>query len=105
MKRIRQELIKRDGERCTNKPCGRTTDLTVDHIIPLSHGGGNELRNLRFLCWPCHEFLNKYEELPPEQLPERKKPKDEDEMTETDTPWSEWTDYDFWDYHEGTLDD
>lgn len=38
---------------CGHLGCDQTTDLTVDHIIPLSRGGTDELSNLRFLC-RCH---------------------------------------------------
>jgi hypothetical protein len=41
-----------DNYRCAN--CGSTQDLTVDHIIPVSKGGGNERSNLRTLCRPCN---------------------------------------------------
>jgi len=34
--------------------CGTPSDLTVDHIIPLSKGGTNDLANLRVLCRPCN---------------------------------------------------
>ena len=42
----------RDGFRC--RSCGATTDLTVDHIVPLVRGGTNELRNLQTLCRSCN---------------------------------------------------
>lgn len=35
---------------CSHSECNETTDLTVDHIVPLSRGGTDELSNLRFLC-------------------------------------------------------
>lgn len=35
---------------CSQSDCGQTTDLTIDHIAPLSRGGTDELNNLRFLC-------------------------------------------------------
>lgn len=41
-------LIHRDGFECDI--CGTTEDLTIDHVIPLSKGGGDELGNLRLLC-------------------------------------------------------
>jgi len=41
-------LVARDGEQCA--VCKATTDLAIDHVVPLSRGGDNELRNLRLLC-------------------------------------------------------
>ena len=34
--------------------CGATTDLTRDHIMPTSKGGGADPANLRTLCRPCN---------------------------------------------------
>jgi 5-methylcytosine-specific restriction endonuclease McrA len=39
--------------------CGRTplehgVVLHVDHIVPVSQGGGNERDNLQALCWACN---------------------------------------------------
>lgn len=34
--------------------CNSADDLTIDHITPLSRGGGDELANLRFLCRSCN---------------------------------------------------
>jgi 5-methylcytosine-specific restriction endonuclease McrA len=28
--------------------------MTIDHIVPVSKGGGNELSNLRLVCWKCN---------------------------------------------------
>jgi len=37
------------------KHCGRGTGkFHVDHIVPLSKGGGDELENLQFLCAQCN---------------------------------------------------
>jgi len=35
---------------CSQPGCGETQDLTIDHIVPLSRGGSDDLSNLRFLC-------------------------------------------------------
>jgi 5-methylcytosine-specific restriction endonuclease McrA len=35
---------------CAASGCRETMDLTIDHIVPLSRGGADELSNLRFLC-------------------------------------------------------
>ena len=34
--------------------CGRTSDLTVDHIRPRSRGGTNDRSNLQVLCRSCN---------------------------------------------------
>lgn len=41
-------LIHRDGYKCA--VCGAIEDLSIDHIIPLSKGGSDEIDNLRILC-------------------------------------------------------
>ena len=44
-------LIERDGEYvCAHPDCTSQEDLTIDHIVPVSRGGTDELDNLRFLC-------------------------------------------------------
>ena len=50
--RIFKQLIERDGKYCAH--CGRTDDLTVDHIIPISNNGDDELDNLQILCRACN---------------------------------------------------
>ena len=34
--------------------CGGTSDLTLDHIVPLARGGTNEPGNVRVLCRSCN---------------------------------------------------
>lgn len=48
---VRRAVLARDGWRC---PCGATTDLTIDHIWPLSRGGPDTEDNLRVLCRSCN---------------------------------------------------
>lgn len=45
-------IFERDGYRC--KSCGSTSDLQPDHVLPISHGGGDEDANLQTLCRPCN---------------------------------------------------
>jgi len=52
---LRHEVFKRDGYKCVE--CGATNQevrLHVDHIIPISQGGSNELDNLQTLCIDCN---------------------------------------------------
>ena len=35
---------------CAHASCGEMRHLHVDHVVPLSKGGGDELSNLQFLC-------------------------------------------------------
>ena len=34
--------------------CGSTSQLTVDHVIPLCRGGTHGIENYQCLCWPCN---------------------------------------------------
>ena len=56
---LRHEVFKRDNYRCVE--CGASKDdgatLHVDHKIPVSKGGTDELSNLQTLCSDCN--LNK----------------------------------------------
>jgi len=40
------------GGRCQG--CGREEDLEIDHILPISRGGGNQIDNLTLLCRHCN---------------------------------------------------
>jgi hypothetical protein len=54
-KSIRHEVFKRDSYKCIE--CGASKDdrcLHVDHIIPVSRGGTDELDNLQTLCEGCN---------------------------------------------------
>ena len=54
--RTRHKVLERDGFRCMD--CGASpvlgAVLEVDHTIPVSKGGSNELHNLRTLCSDCN---------------------------------------------------
>lgn len=55
-KKLRKQVLDRDNWLCCE--CARQGKITpatdVDHIIPLSQGGGNSLNNLQSLCRKCH---------------------------------------------------
>lgn len=53
-KKKRLEVFERDHWSC--KVCGSRSNLTVDHILPVSKGGGRELSNLQVLCGTCNEL-------------------------------------------------
>lgn len=55
--KLRHQVFERDGFRCCD--CGASPQeedvrLEVDHKIPLSRGGSNDIDNLRTLCRPCN---------------------------------------------------
>jgi len=53
--RKRYLIALRDGYRCAY--CGdRKPPFELEHIIPRSRGGGNQLSNLAFACPPCNQI-------------------------------------------------
>jgi len=55
-KRLKQRTRERDNNRCVR--CGCNNGLHIHHIIPLSKGGGHELKNLVTLCEDCHRMAH-----------------------------------------------
>jgi 5-methylcytosine-specific restriction enzyme A len=51
-KEIRQEVLKIHGKKCLC--CGTDKKITLDHVIPVSKGGLNEINNLQPLCKSCN---------------------------------------------------
>ena len=45
-------LVELFGERCL--ACGAKENITIDHIVPLSKGGGSQMDNLQLLCKSCN---------------------------------------------------
>jgi 5-methylcytosine-specific restriction endonuclease McrA len=59
-------LIRRDGAVCAicADSFARMQDITLDHIIPRSLGGGDEIENLQLAHEPCNRAKN---DLSPEE--------------------------------------
>jgi hypothetical protein len=49
---IRREVWRRDEGKC--RKCGSRVNLEYDHIIPVSKGGSNTVRNIELLCEACN---------------------------------------------------
>ena len=52
-RKVRALVLRRDGFLCVLCGAGGVP-LEVDHIVPLSEGGGDDPVNLRVLCVGCH---------------------------------------------------
>ena len=35
--------------------CGTRKDLTIDHVVPKSRGGPDDIDNYQILCWDCNQ--------------------------------------------------
>ena len=54
-KRLKKEIIERDGINCFY--CGRKTpedNRTIEHILSIEHGGNNNINNLALSCQGCN---------------------------------------------------
>jgi hypothetical protein len=49
----RQLILKRDRHTC--QYCGQIGELTLDHVLPQSRGGGDTWENLVTACLPCNQ--------------------------------------------------
>jgi len=67
----RRNIMKRDGNRC--QYCGSKSNLTIDHVVPRSRGGGETWENLVTACDSCN--LKKGNRTPEEaHMPLNRKP-------------------------------
>lgn len=62
-KTIRAEVLKKSNGRCaicgkplSLNPAAKDNYATIDHIVPLSRGGKNELKNFQATCRKCNEI-------------------------------------------------
>jgi 5-methylcytosine-specific restriction endonuclease McrA len=57
---IFKELLHKYNFKCVE--CGCKENLTIDHIKPVSKGGGDEISNLQIMCKSCNSKKgNKYD--------------------------------------------
>lgn len=54
----RQNIFKRDGMKCVY--CSSKNDLTLDHVLPRSRGGGTNWNNLVTACKNCNARKGDY---------------------------------------------
>lgn len=55
----RRTVYARDGHACV--ACGSTDDLTLDHVVPRSHGGADRNDNLQTMCRSCNAMKADHE--------------------------------------------
>lgn len=53
---MRRKIFERDGFAC--RRCGKTANLSIDHIVPFTRGGTDEPENLQVLCRTCNSSKN-----------------------------------------------
>lgn len=51
---VRKTVLKRTKSKCFY--CGNRA-TTIDHVIPLAHGGSNDPQNLVASCYTCNQAL------------------------------------------------
>jgi CRISPR/Cas system Type II protein with McrA/HNH and RuvC-like nuclease domain len=86
----RVRIYKRDNNECVY--CGSSKQLTLDHVIPKSRGGGNDWNNLVTCCFSCN--LKKGNKTPDEaKMVMRTKPYVPSLLTENGVLNKIWNDY------------
>ena len=86
----RPRIYKRDNYECVY--CGSNKNLTLDHVMPKSRGGGNEWTNLVTSCFKCN--LKKGSKTPEEaKMPMKHKPFTPTIVCENATVQKVWNEY------------
>jgi 5-methylcytosine-specific restriction endonuclease McrA len=52
-KAVKLKVFANYNNKCVR--CNATENLTIDHIIPRSKGGGNSNGNLQLMCYECNQ--------------------------------------------------
>lgn len=50
--KIKERVFEMYGHKCLC--CGTYEDISIDHIVPVAKGGGNDIENLQPLCRSCN---------------------------------------------------
>lgn len=50
-----EALAKRQKHKCAECKCSIRDKYDIDHIMPLSKGGSNDIKNIQLLCEPCNQ--------------------------------------------------
>ena len=61
-KKIIKDVFERDDYKCKN--CEKEKNLVLDHIVPLSQRGNNNIENLQVLCKLCNQKKGNKNPLP-----------------------------------------
>lgn len=86
----RARIYKRDNYECVY--CGSKKELTLDHVVPKSKGGGNEWTNLVTSCFKCN--LKKGSKTPEEaKLTMKHKPFAPTIVSENSSVQKVWNEY------------
>ena len=66
---IRNHLIEKNGNICSlcTKPFTTMKDVTLDHVIPVSKGGDDEVENLQLAHFHCNQTKD---DMTPEEFEE-----------------------------------
>ncbi|PTX52604.1 5-methylcytosine-specific restriction endonuclease McrA [Gemmobacter caeni] len=94
----RMNIFLRDGFRC--QYCGDqfdTRNLTFDHVIPRSRGGGTNFENIVSACAPCNSRKGS-EPMRPLRQPRTPTPREMSRIARPDTSGmcKSWIDYLYW---------
>lgn len=66
-RRYKSEIIRRDGDRCVHCGVALGDDITLEHIVPVKHGGRNKLENLALAHAECNLRRDRGGEMDAEQ--------------------------------------
>tara|TARA_A200000159_G_scaffold124638_1_gene119578 strand:- start:127 stop:432 length:306 start_codon:yes stop_codon:yes gene_type:complete len=56
-KKIRRQVLASYNDCCAACGCSDTEALQIDHVVPQSKGGSDEIDNLQVLCYVCNSQI------------------------------------------------